>query len=72
MVATWILETASVFLTTCGALLIYLAHARVETKLPKVIPAELQIFANHHRQLSFGLGVIAASLVVQCAALVYL
>jgi hypothetical protein len=72
MVANWALETASIFLTMCGALLIFVAHQRLQARLFAVSKDLPEIVISHHKQLSAGLAVISASLVVQCAALVYL
>ena len=72
MFATWVLEAASIFLTTCGALLIFLGHQRLRARLSGVAKDLPETVIAHHKQLSAGLAVISASLVVQCAALIYL
>ncbi len=72
MFATWAFETASIFLTMCGALLIFVGHRRLQARLLEVSSDLPAMVLTHHKQLSAGLAVISASLVLQCAALVYL
>ena len=72
MFANWVLEAASIFLTTCGALLIFVGHQRLQARVSELSRDLPEIVVAHHKQLSAGLAVISVSLVVQCIALVYL
>ena len=72
MFAKWVLEAASIFLTTCGALLIFVGHQRLRARASELSKDLPEIVVMHHKQLSAGLAVISVSLVVQCIALVYL
>ena len=72
MFANWVLEAASIFLTTCGALLIFVGHQRLRARLSALSKDLPEMVIAHHKQLSMGLAVISVSLVVQCIALVYL
>jgi len=72
MIQNWMLETLSIFLTTCGALLIFVGHQRLLARLSGISKDLPEMLVRHNRQLSVGLAVISASLVLQCAALIYL
>ena len=72
MVANWALEAASIFLTMCGALLIFVGHQRLRARLAEVSKDLPEMVIAHHKQLSGGLAVISVSLVLQCIALIYL
>ena len=72
MFANWVLETASIFLTTCGALLILVGHQRLRARLAELRKDLPDMVISHHKQLSVGLAAISASLILQCIALIYL
>ena len=72
MFASWVLEAASIFLTTCGALLILVGHQRLRSRLAEIAKDLPEVVISHHKQLSVGLAAISASLILQCIALVYL
>jgi hypothetical protein len=73
MTSAWILNTTSLFATTIGALLIFLYLS----KAPRLVDAEMsaevkRACEKHRRQLMLGVGLLAAWLLVQDAAIILL
>ena len=73
MTTAWMLNALGLFVTTAGALLIflYLSHGprfveRFQT------PEDKQAYQRHHAQLMIGVGLLAAWLLVQDLALILL
>ena len=70
MATRWIMEAISLFATTSGALLVFLAHQRLPLLLgaEATEPGRTASFMAQHRRLGIALAIIAASLTLQCAA----
>lgn len=72
----WILEALAAYLTTSGALLVFIAHQRMPLP-PLEVPfsledmQKLQVLHKHHRRLTYALALLAAGLVFQCVVLFF-
>jgi len=73
MITAWILNTVGLFLTTVGALLIFLYLWKAPRFAEEWLTPEGKLaYAKHRRQLIAGVGFLAAWLVMQYLAVILL
>jgi hypothetical protein len=69
----WILNTASIFITTIGVLLIFLYLWKAPRFAVEALPPDdKRAYEKHHRGLVIGVGLLAAWLLVQDIAILVL
>jgi hypothetical protein len=73
MSAAWILNSVSLFVTTVGALLIFLHLSQAPRLADSRIPAEIQqACEKHRRSLMISVGLLAGWLLIQDLAVILL
>jgi len=71
-VATWVLEATALLMTTVGALLLVLTFRQIPPLAKQVsTPEGERLFMKHYTRMLIAVGVVAASLVVQCIAMFF-
>lgn len=72
MLIRWFVEAAGLFATTSGALVIFMAHRRLHQALTEAGGRQANPpLDQQFRRLSVALALLAASLVLQCAAMFF-
>ena len=73
MTAAWVLNSVSLFVTTVGALLIFLYLTQVPRLVGDGLPAEAKrTFEKHRRLLTIAVGLLAGWLLIQYLAVILL